>query len=90
MARTDELISDITRKTYELESLGDRLTSEAREMRRAADQVRATIVRITGDDEPLDYSSGLRDVLDAMTNGVEREIQHQVDLLHDLANSIQG
>ncbi|PPG91534.1 hypothetical protein C5C39_06795 [Rathayibacter sp. AY1F3] len=89
MDDTERLIEDITRKTYELESLGDRLTSEAREMRRAADQVRTTIVRITGDDEPLDYSSGLRDVLDAMTNGVEREIQYQVDLLRDLASSIQ-
>ncbi|QHC73768.1 hypothetical protein [Rathayibacter sp. VKM Ac-2805] len=89
MDDTERLIEDITRKTYELESLGDRLTSEARELRRAADQVRATIVRITGDDEPLDYSSGLQEVFDAMTNGVEREIQHQVDLLRDLANSIQ-
>lgn len=89
MTRTDELIADIVQKTYELESLGDLLISEAREMRRAGNDIRATINRLTEDDDPFDYSDGLQDVLDTMTNAIEREIRHQIDQLRDLARSVQ-
>jgi hypothetical protein len=89
MDRTDQLIGEVVRETYELESLGDLLISEAREMRRAGGDVRATIERLTGGDDPDDHSDGLQDVLDTMTNAIKREIREQIDLLRDLTRSIQ-